>query len=263
MRNKRFNPTTRTVVSDNADENIGARAFGTWLKSPGTISTLNPKINAMPTAKVRRMSSKREVMTWRPPTIMKHATYTRTAPITGTGMIEKVAANLGQNASAMTNNPVGNAMTRLVVPQQARQHPLEESRGNGQPKYQWKPTGLAGQDGGTQIRRTARERAQIPGANFAICPRLQNGCYPGSDHGYPNDALRLCGGASYSGDQNDHKDPAYRHYEHVLQAKHERIGDWRQFLDGINQLWRPLGSFYRISFWLVSAQENMQQARTC
>src|ERR1700761_960203 len=39
-----------------------------------------------------------------------------TAPITGTGMIEKVAASLGQNASAMTNNPVGNAMTRLVAP---------------------------------------------------------------------------------------------------------------------------------------------------
>src|ERR1700739_432130 len=91
----------------------------------------------------------------------------------------------------------------------------------------------------------------------------QNGGYPGSDHGYPNDALRLCGSASYSGNQHDHKDPAYRHHEHVLQAKHEQIGDWRDFLDRVNQLWRPLGSFSRISFWLVAAQENMQHARTC
>jgi hypothetical protein len=81
---------------------------------PRTISTLRPSISAMPATKVRRTSSVQEVMTCRPPTIVKAATYTSTALITGTGMIEKAAANFGQKASAIANQPAGIAINRLA-----------------------------------------------------------------------------------------------------------------------------------------------------
>lgn len=80
------------------------------------MSTLKPKITAMPTTKVRRTSSIREVITCKPPRIIKQATYTSTAPVTGAGITENAAASFGKQARATRMSPAGKATARLVTP---------------------------------------------------------------------------------------------------------------------------------------------------
>ena len=58
-----FSSTTRTVEIDRDDEKRGWIKLGTSRYSPGTMSTLKPKISAIPTTKVRRASSMRDVIT--------------------------------------------------------------------------------------------------------------------------------------------------------------------------------------------------------
>ena len=54
-------------------------------------------------------------MIWRLDTIMKLATNTMIAPITGVGMMESTALSFGENPSKMKSPPAANPIQRLVA----------------------------------------------------------------------------------------------------------------------------------------------------
>ena len=60
----------------------------------------------MPITKVFRESIIRDMMIWMPARIMKLTAKTRLAPMTGVGMMTKIAAALGRKARAMRMPPV-------------------------------------------------------------------------------------------------------------------------------------------------------------
>src|SRR5438094_5172942 len=70
----------------------------------------------MPITKVFRVSGFELKMIWRLDTIMKLATNTMIAPITGVGMMERTALNFGENPSKMKSPPAPNPIQRLVAP---------------------------------------------------------------------------------------------------------------------------------------------------
>ena len=74
IRNKRLSTITRTVASDKDELKIEDSTSGTSAYSPGTILTLSPKMREIPTTNILRASSMRNVMSWTPARIIKHAT---------------------------------------------------------------------------------------------------------------------------------------------------------------------------------------------
>ena len=116
MRKRKFKITTDTVVRDKEELKIGLIHSGTPAYTPGTMSTLRPKIIAIPTTSILRASSIRDVMIWNPTKIMKLTANTNVAPITGVGMMTNMVANLGRKARAHISRPTDQAILRLVAP---------------------------------------------------------------------------------------------------------------------------------------------------
>ena len=92
----KFNNIATTVESVSDELKMGCSQFGRNIYKSGNISTLNPKHKARPIIKIILTSGFDCKIICRPEKTIKLMTNNKMAPITGPGIIEKMAAILGE-----------------------------------------------------------------------------------------------------------------------------------------------------------------------
>ena len=105
MRNSRLSDNAITVASTSDEPITGATNLGAVAAKSGNTSTAMPATTDKPMTKVRRASSRREVMTCRPLIMIKVTTSISADTMTGRGITASSAGNLGKNPRMIKSPP--------------------------------------------------------------------------------------------------------------------------------------------------------------